>query len=130
MPGTKGKDTMNKRGDYIERARVAHHEALKAMMPAGSTMTGKEVWRKLRRLECKASAMALRDCNTPVDSNEVELCYAQVEAAVERLFGRKLPGFFINRDPRGYALKLEERSVPFQLHQDLGGYQILAPIID
>jgi len=121
---------MNKRGDYIERARVAHHEALRAMMPAGSTMTGKEVWRKLRRLECKASAMATKVCNEPTDENEVEQCYAQVEAAVAKIFGRKLPGFFINRDPRGYALKLEEKSVPFELHRDLGGYQILAPIID
>ena len=40
------------------------------------------------------------------------------------------PGFFVNGDPRGYALKLEPGSVPFPLHEDWGRYQILAPVID
>ena len=121
---------MNKNIDHIEQARAAHHAALRAMMPSDSTMTGLEVWRKLRRIEGKASAMATKVCNVPNSDEEAERVYMQAESNVEKLFGRKLPGFFINRDPRGYALKLEPGSVPFDLHKDWGDYQILAPLID
>lgn len=122
---------MKENKDYVIRARAEHHAALKAMMPADSTLSGLVVWRKLRRLEGKAAALALQMCNGPEVSEETkERIDAQVAAGVEKLFGRPLPGFFINHDPRGYALKLEPGSVPYKLHQDWGGYQILAPLID
>ena len=117
--------------EYLIRERAQHHAALKAMMPADSTFSGLAVWRKLRRLEGTASRLALQMCNGPEVTEEMqERIDAQVTAGVEKLFGRKLPGFFINHDPRGYALKLEAGSVPHRLHQDWGGYQILAPVID
>jgi hypothetical protein len=123
------KTTENK--DYVLAARARHHEALKAMMPADSTLSGLAVWRKLRVLECKASRLALQMCNGPeVSEDEKERIDAQVTAGVEELFCRPLPGFFINHDPRGYALKLETGSVPHALHEDWGRYQILAPLID
>lgn len=101
------------------------------MLPADSTMSGVECWRKLRKLESRAAKLALQMCNGPeVDEDEKERIDAAVTAGVEKIFGRPLPGFFINHDPRGYALKLEAGSVPFKLHQDWGGYQILAPLID
>jgi len=49
---------------------------------------------------------------------------------LEMVLGGLPPGFFVNGDPRGYALKLEPGSVPFPLHEDWGRYQILAPVID
>lgn len=120
----------NANANVIEE-RARHHAALKAMMPADSTMSGLDVWRKLRHLECKASRLALQMCNGPeVSEEEKERIDAQVTTGVEKLFGRPLPGFFINHDPRGYALKLEPGSVPYRLHEDWGRYQILAPVID
>lgn len=117
--------------DYIIKARAQHHEALKQMMPADSIMSGLQVWRKLRYIEAKAARLALKMCNGPeVTEAEKERIDAEVTTAVEKLFGRPLPGFFINHDPRGYALKLEPGSVPFKLHEDWGRYQILAPTID
>ena len=117
--------------EYVIRERAAHHAALKAMMPADSTLSGLAVWRKLRRLEGIAGRLALQMCNGPqVSEEEKERIDAQVTAGVEKLFGRPLPGFFINHDPRGYALKLEAGSVPYALSRDWGSYQILAPIID
>ena len=115
----------------IIRQRSEHHEALRAMLPAGSLETGLSVWRKLRRLESKAGRLALQMCNGPeVSEEEKERIDAQVAAGVEKIFGRPLPGFFINHDPRGYALKLEPGSVPYKLHEDWGRYQILAPEIN
>lgn len=112
-----------------ERAR--HHAALKAMLPSDSTMSGLDCWRKLRRLETKAERLALQLCNGPeVDENQQGRIIDEVTAGVEKVFGRKLPGFFINLDPRGYALKLEPKSVPYPLHRDWGDNQILAPLID
>lgn len=117
--------------DIVIKQRAEHHAALKAMLPADSTMSGVECWRKLRKLESRAAKLALQMCNGPeVDEDEKERIDAAVTAGVEKIFGRPLPGFFINHDPRGYALKLEAGSVPFKLHQDWGGYQILAPLID
>ena len=121
---------MNDNKEWIEAQRVRHHEALKAMMPAGSTMSGRTVWRKLRSLENKAARLALAMCNSGVTEDEQARIDGQVKSGVEKLFGRPLPGFFINHDPRGYALKLEAKSVPYPLHTDWGGYQILAPVID
>lgn len=119
-----------KEKDWVLRARAQHHDALKAMMPANSTLSGLQVWRKLRRLEGKAHALAVALCNRPVSEDEDNRITAEVESKVEKLFGRKLPGFFINRDPRGYALKLKPKSVPYPLQRDWGDYQILAPDIN
>ena len=47
-----------------------------------------------------------------------------------RLFVNKdkfLSELYINRDPRGYALKLNVPTERLEMHQDWGGYYILAP---
>lgn len=130
-PTTQKDSIMKTNKEYVIRERARHHEALKAMMPADSTLSGLAVWRKLRRLEGKASRLALQICNGPeVSEEEKERIDAQITVGVEKIFGRPLPGFFINHDPRGYALKLEAGSVPYALHEDWGRYQILAPVID
>lgn len=124
--------TERKMARVIE-SRQRHHEALAQMLAPWrrSQQTGLQTWRKLRRLEAKAGALALQLCNGPELSEEQQdKIKAEVHAGVERVFGRKLPGFFINLDPRGYALKLEPGSVPYPLHEDWGRYQILAPVID
>lgn len=60
-----------------------------------------------------------------------------IEEDVEKLFGGRLPnGFFVNGDPRGCALKLdneteEQRALIEKcgLQRDMGGYGLLAPKI-
>lgn len=115
----------------VEQERARHHAALKAMLPADSMMSGLDCWRKLRRFETKAGRLALQLCNGPeITEAEKDKIIRQVITGVNAIFGREVPGLFINLDPRGWALKLEPGSVPYQLHQDFGGYQILAPLID
>jgi hypothetical protein len=58
-----------------------------------------------------------------------------ISVAVARIFGYKLPpGFFVNRDPRGYTLKIDPENklgalliADAGLHTDCGGYGILSP---
>lgn len=121
-----------KTNPHLIRQREAHHEALKAMAPKNSNRTGLEMWRRLRRIEAKGAAFALQLCNGPeLSEAEQDAITEQIKLAVAREFGGQLPkGFFLNRDPRGYALKLEPDSVPLALHRDFGGYQILAPEIN
>jgi hypothetical protein len=123
--------TQLSKNEWVLKARVRHHDALKAMLLADSLMSGLQCWRKLRVIEGKAARLALQLCNGPeLPEADQERIKAEVHTSVEKLFGRKLPGFFINLDPRGYALKLEPGSVPYPLHEDWGRYQILAPTID
>lgn len=94
-------------------------------------MGGLDAWRKLRRIEQKAAALALQLCNGPeLSESDQERIKEEIKRSVAKVFGTLPPGFFINLDPRGYALKLEPGSVPFKLHEDWGRYQILAPVID
>lgn len=112
------------------RAREAHHEALRQMLPPNSKATGLQVWRKLRQLEAQANAMACKQCNGEITTEQMDTFTESVTVAVGKVFGVVPPGFFVNRDPRGYALKLEPGSVPYALHKDWGRYQILAPEIN
>lgn len=116
--------------DWVIKARARHHDALKSMMPADSALSGLAVWRKLRRLEGEASRMAVGLCNGDIDYDKADDITEQITHKVAAIFGRPIPGFFINRDPRGYALKLEPGSVPYPLVEDWGRYQILAPTVD
>jgi hypothetical protein len=120
----------NKDSDMIETLRARHHAALAQMMPAGNLKSGRAIWRQLRRLEATAHSAALRACNVGLSEDEQDKVAFAVTRGVEKVFGRPVPGFFINWDPRGYALKLQPKSVPYPLHSDWGGYQILAPEID
>jgi len=120
--------------DRVIEQRERHHEALKQMLPKSKQINGAglQTWRKLRRIEARANVFALRLCNGPeMSENEQDTETEAITAAVAVVFGGAVPkGFFVNRDPRGYALKLEPGSVPFALHEDWGRYQILAPEIN
>jgi len=55
---------------------------------------------------------------------------------IRHIFGAVPPGFFVNADARGYALKINNESLggkaliaACKLHTDCGGYGILSPEI-
>ena len=87
-------------------------------------------WLSLRRLEESTNRLMVDLCNgdkTLTDS-EYAAKIEKIEKDVKRMFGGKLPdGFFVNSDPRGYALKIESDNVPSGIYRDWGGYIILAP---
>jgi hypothetical protein len=100
-----------------------HLTELKALGYNRDTLT------RLRIIENRAHRFAERVCNEDVSDIEQDRHDTAVINAIARLFNGTLPpGFFINGDPRGYALKIEQpndkRVISFT---DWGGYGILAP---
>tara|TARA_Y100001938_G_C8023984_1_gene396928 strand:- start:301 stop:954 length:654 start_codon:yes stop_codon:yes gene_type:complete len=99
---------------------------------------GNQLHRKLTLLERRAQRATTNLCNIPDYQAKCDRILEKVTNEVRELFGGSLPaGFTVNRDPRGYALKLE--SDPLRLHwatpresidslrRDWGGDFILAP---
>lgn len=134
-----GKNDIMKTEQHTLKARARHHAALLGLANSisratGAPMTNKtglQLWRMLARIEREANRIACKVCNGEIGTDGMESHDAVIKAKVARVFGGTLPpGFFYNKDPRGYSLKLEEASVPFQLHEDWGRYQILAPEIN
>ena len=112
---------------------------------------GKKLSNKLRKLEALASIETTAQCNgyyieptaedyrngnfekLRIKMNDDGTCpdsdakLDQIEKEVKKLFKGTLNGFFINYDPRGYALKIKAEKCP--LSADFGGYYILSPEI-
>ena len=91
---------------------------------------GAELWRALCKWEARADRLALRLCNGPeFGPGEVERKKARIVAGVLSVLGRRrLPGLFVNLDPRGYSLKIEAAgNLGSGLHMDWGGFLVLAP---
>lgn len=119
--------------EAILKARQNHHAALVrlAAMMGGTETNGLKIWRRLRLAEGIGQRLGLQLCNGPeLSEDEQDRIKLKIRDKVARTLGAIPPGFFINLDPRGYSLKLEENSVPLPLHKDWGGYQILAPEIN
>jgi hypothetical protein len=155
---------------------VAHGNKLLKLFPNATEKDPGALCRKLRRLEAKAAALALRGCNGPEwDSEEAEeSAYNAVLTNVNKLLGnvreyqpkkggkcscrpgqqrdncpacegtgmlidfaairnaKPLVPVFINRDPRGYQLKIKDDWMTANnadLERDWGGYGLLAPEI-
>jgi len=118
--------------DYIARERQEQFEALRALSVqlgrAGREVgTGEQIWRALRRIEAEAGRLAVAYCNGEIGEQEVNEQEEAIYAQVSRVLGDVPKGFFVNHDPRGYAIKLQPGSYSLGLHRDWGGYQILAP---
>lgn len=138
-----------KTSDTINHHRARHHAALSSLV-SNPTQAGLPIWRKLRRIECRANQAATAYCNGETyathhssgsrvyDFRRDEYAWdafvtREVMPAVACAFGGRIPaGFFVNGDPRGYALKIdpERGTVPDGMHTDWGRYGILAPEID
>ncbi len=130
---------------------IGHGNDLLALFPNATEREPDELCKKLRRLERKANLIALRLCNGPEfpgGSDQVDRACDQILGAVNKLLGnynvetcpparptekQAAVPVFLNRDPRGYALKIRDewmREHHCKLYQDWGGYGILAPEIN
>lgn len=105
----------------------------------GKKQDGKKLSVKLLALERKAHKGAENYCNGVGGMQEEkswERFTAHIRLDVERLFGGPVPGFFVNGDARGYALKIDDEMVrkhyPSDIGfcRDMGGYGILSPEIE
>lgn len=157
-----------------KEAIVRHGRQLLAIFPRATEQDPVALCKKLRRLEAKGAALALRMCNGPDfrGEHEAEDLGDAILAKVNTLLGnvhkyqpktgakcgcrqgvqrdncpncegtgyvidfqairnrKPLVPVFVNLDPRGYALKINDewmRANNVRLHSDFGGYGILAP---
>jgi hypothetical protein len=132
----------NDRKEALARRRTAHHAALESLRGPSCTLNGLQIWRRLRKLEVKASRIATANCNgesyegqRPQDGDKWK---QEIRLKIGQILGRRIGaykenGIFVNTDPRGYALKLEAingATIPDGMQTDWGGYGLLAPVID
>lgn len=120
----------SERQAWLQRRRENHHKALESLAVNGKS--GLKLWRKLRRIEKRANSFATAYCNGSIDSDDWDVFRQEFEESVEDTFGQLPQGFFVNSDPRGYALKLdnEQVQIPQGMETDWGGYGILAAEIN
>ena len=157
--------------EAIER----HGRNVLAIFPNATERNPVALYKKLRRFDARAAAVAVSLCNGTTDQDAADAAFERVLAAANKLLGnaydnrpttgaacgckrgaqrdncqacegtgkvidfaairarKPLVPVFVNRDPRGYALKIEDeyvRANGLQIHRDWGGYGILAPEID
>ena len=121
--------------ERLYRAIENHGEKLNQIFNTG--LDNIELCKKLRRLENKAHRLAEHEANTGDDmssdlSNLSARLYKLLFPDANSIKHHKdlYNAIFINGDPRGYALKIDDdymRQGKVNLHRDWGGYGILAP---
>jgi hypothetical protein len=124
-----------------------HGETLLAAFPHAIERNPVNLCRKLRRIEAAVSKPILDYTNGDNGVTQDDLDHACQMALIKTgtllgldRGGIAMAGLFVNRDPRGYALKLNDEADWFQhwqnerranglpaIHTDMGGYGILAP---
>jgi len=109
-----------------------HGEHLCIIFPERTIWDGVKLCKRLRQIEAKASKVALDLCNGDTSQDIADEAFQKLEYEVNGVTGFARAGVpvFINRDPRGYALKIESDWTKInapRLYQDLGGYGIIAP---
>ena len=118
----------------------AHGENLRAIFPNATERDPIALCKKLRRMEAKAQAIALRLCNGPEYPGGYDEVDALTGAILEKVnailgnTGKNPVPVFVNRDPRGYALKISSewtfaycQQTGRRIYSDWGGYGIIAP---
>jgi len=121
----------------------AHGENLLAIFPNATERDPVSLCKRLHRLEAKARRICTDYCNGDFDAGEngekldaaLDPILAKVNAILGNTGKNPVP-VFINRDPRGYALKIKSEYMAgagwiaqWALMRDWGGYGIIAPEI-
>lgn len=119
-----------------QAAIMEHGVNLLRIFPAAVENDPVKLCKKLRKLEREGAAFGLRLCNGPEFQSEAksDAVEESILNRLDALLGYMAAGVpvFLNRDPRGYALKIESdwmeaRRDVVKLHRDWGGYGIIAP---
>jgi len=117
---------MNKKQKQAENI-LQHGFKLQRIYPDSKRFGPVELCKKLHRLEAKAHRMAEQMCSYEVDTEAYEKTFDKIEDSANTILG-KGPVVFINRDPRGYALKIRtEDAKDIDIYKDWGGYGIICP---
>jgi hypothetical protein len=112
---------------------VRHGEQLLALFPNAVEQDPVKLCKRLRRIETAIRRVMEEHCNGTIGEEAVDIMADSAALRVRRLLGltedvAAAVGLFINRDPRGYALKVSsEWARDKAIYRDWGGYGILAP---
>lgn len=121
-----------------------HGESLLLAFPNATEQNPVALCKKLRRIENSIAPILLQACNGPeVPEDKLAAACEKARNRAARLLGitdneQIVTGIHVNRDPRGYALKLNDdwtckyndeqyADGGHPLYTDMGGYGILAP---
>jgi hypothetical protein len=113
-----------------EKRVRAHGANLQRIFPATRDLDPLTLCRRVRRIERDAEDLFTRACCEEVHDLE-EQC-DRLESRLDALLRFSEAGVpvFLNRDPRGYALKIQDEWInehARHFYQDWGGYGIIAP---
>lgn len=92
-----------------------------------------QLCKKVHRIEVEAHRMAEDLCNGVIDQESyADKKEQSILRRLDAILNFKAQGIpvFMNGDPRGYALKIEDEYVRehnLDIHRDWGGYGIIAP---
>ncbi len=110
---------------------TSHGTKLLAMFPHATEADPVKLCKALRRIESAAASVSLRACNTGPSVTDKE--DAAILNRVDKLLNFRMDGVpvIFNKDPRGYALKIDDawmrKHSVNNLEQDWGGYGLIAP---
>ena len=117
---------MNKKQTQAENI-LKHGFALQRIYPESKQYGPVTLCKKLHRLEVEAHRIAENMCSYPIDMDKAEKRLDKIESKAHEILGNG-PEVFINRDPRGYALKIRTKDAKgLDIHKDWGGYGIICP---
>lgn len=117
---------MRQRQHFLELAKLIEKNSADNPPEYLLVLAGETIYKDLLRVEHKAHRLAERRCDDPTMTEErEERLEKRYTKEVAGILGYLPDGFFINGDPRGYALKIAGDS-PIS-YTDWGGYHILAP---
>lgn len=127
---------MNKREKMYSEI-TKHGQNLLTIFPAATEKDPVKLAKKLFRLEVRAHRLTERLCDS-IPEAEIVAANAELDKIgirVQQILGIAADAshIFINHDPRGYALKVNDswlRDNGHVLYRDWGGYGILAPDFD
>ena len=91
-----------------------------------------ELCKKLHRMETRLHSQSESHCNGYLDGEKWEKITERAEKRLDEILGASALGIhvFVNGDPRGYALKIDQKDVHeknLDIYRDWGGYGILCP---
>lgn len=116
--------------DILKLRQVNNHISALSTIAKCSEYEAIKLYMSLRRLETRQHRWNENDCNGEpnLSESEEEKRDRKTKYAVKKLIP-SISGFFINGDPRGYALKIKSELVHLYpgLYTDFGGFGILAP---
>ena len=117
---------MNKKQQQRENI-LNHGFDLQRIYPESKRFGPVELCKKLHRSETRAARITENMCSYPIDMDKAEIQLDNIETRVNDILGSG-PHVFINRDPRGYALKIRTQEAKnLDIHKDWGGYGIIYP---